>query len=341
MKIDFYCFVMDKLGQEDYSEMRHTHKSYFFDNLEFDINIAKRLGKFAVYCKESGKFYDLNWQEIDVCGKVMFPRCIISDVKPVFEAIERFGATPFYTANDYKCAEEWYKYIKPMNREVVATTYGEFVKNFQHYKNRFGRVFFKTARKNISCEVCGVMDLNNMFFSPILSDDDLNSTPTKLGEVQTGEPMYAVFTNQSRGSNDHRFNWLSYDEAVLIEPFLTLKKDKKYVNLPIEYRSFVVDGKFVTSRSWVPEHKVPQSVVDITAQIVDAMPDGMQKSFVVDVLEYLDEYGNSHFDLCEINPITSSGYEQGSSIFLLEPSLSQSALLYPKYDLIEKHNANE
>jgi hypothetical protein len=336
MQVDYYCFVMEKFGQPDYSEMRKRHKSCFFDNLEFDMNIAKGLGKFVVYCKETDTFYDENWEELNVAEKILFPRCIISDTEFLFARILRFGAIPFYTSEDYKKSEEWYKYIKPSGRKVVLTTYGEFAKNFKLYEKEFGRVFFKTAKKNISCEVKGVMDLGDMFFSEILSDDDIAETPSRYEDVPKREPMYAVFTNQSKGSNDHRFNWLTMDEPVLIEPFLTLKKDNRYANVPVEYRSFVIDGNFVTSRSWVPNTgQIPQGVKDITAQIVDAMPDGMQKSFVVDVLEYIDDQGESHFDLCEINPITSSGYEKGSSIFLLEDALGNDKF-YPKYDLISE-----
>ncbi len=336
MQIDYYCFVMERFGQVDYSQMKQKYKSCFFDNLEFDMTVAKRLGKFAVYCKEKDAFYDEHWKELNVSHKVLFPRCIISDTNFLFTNMFRVGAIPFYTIEDYKKSEEWYKYIKPRDRKVVLTSYGEFVKNFKLYEKEFGRVFFKTAKKNISCEVKGVMDLGDMFFSEILSDDDIAETPSRYDDVPKREPMYAVFTNQSKGSNDHRFNWLKMHEPVLIEPFLTLKKDNRYANVPVEYRSFVVDGKFVTSRSWVPSNeKVPEEVKNITKQVIEAMQDDMQKTFVVDVLEYVDELGHSHFDLCEINPITSSGYEQGSSIFLLEEGLADEKF-YPKYDLISE-----
>ena len=55
----------------------------------------------------------------------------------------------------------------------------------------------------------------------------------------------------------------------------------------------------------------------------------MNKTFVVDVLKFIDKYGNEKYDLCEINPLTCSGYEQGSSIFILEDIEGK---YYPKYD---------
>ena len=334
MKIDYYCFVMDNFGQKDYSNLMARYGAHIFENMDFDVATAKSLGKFAVFCKETQKFYDDSWQEINLNGKVVLPRCIIPETKTLFDAIEAQGALSLESKEDFVATQNWPALIHPIYREVIPTTYGEFLENFEEYKKKFGRVFFKTAKKHISCEVRQVMSLNDSIFAFVEDDDDLLNDKKK--ESKISEKMYLVFTNQSLHSNDHRFNFLPKDANVYVQPYLEIVKDEQYSNIPVEYRSFVVDGKFTTSRSWVPNREVPETVVEMTQQIIDAMPERTSKTFVVDVLQFVDENGQTHYDLCELNPISSSGYEQGSSIFLLEDGLAPERKFYPKCDSVSE-----
>ena len=64
MKIDYYCFVMDKLGQQDYND--YLYRGDFYKDLNFDIEIAKSINKFAVFCRETNKFYDKDWKDIEM-----------------------------------------------------------------------------------------------------------------------------------------------------------------------------------------------------------------------------------------------------------------------------------
>ena len=319
MVIDYYCFVMNAFGQNDYSEMKARNGSHIFGNLNFDINIARNIGKFAVFCKETGRFYDSNWNELSLKDKRVLLRCIIPDEKIAFDALEAEGANLVSTREDHKKIMNWASYINPMYREINSSTYGEFIRNFENYQEKYGRVFFKTKQKHISCEVKGVVALKGSVFSEITGDDDIGKTVEHDSNTQEfSSSSYIVFTNKYNHSNDFRFNFLDKTTEVYVQPCLEIVKDEEFSHIPVEYRSFVVDGKFVSSRSWIPNRCVPEEVKEITQKFIDALPESMSKTFVIDILQFVDKDGNKHYDLCELNPITSSGYEQGSTIFVLE-----------------------
>ena len=339
MKIDYYVFVMNEFGQEDYLQMVAKHHSHIFKNFEFDMSVASKLGKLAIYCKETDKFYNENWEEINLQDKVVFPRCTIPELKGLYDRLETTGATLASTKEDYDIIMDWPKYVSPNHHEVIPTTYGEFLENFDYYKEKYGRVFFKTKYKNISTEVNNVMCLGALGgFKSIDSDNGLlsNESSNEADDLMNSffsKPMYLVYTSDYGDHNDLRFGSLADDAEVYVEPYLNVVKDWRY-KLPIEYRSFVVDGNFVTSRSWVPTtSRVPYEVKELTQEVIDAMPNDMNKTFVVDIMECKDKFGRHYYDLCEINPIACSGYEKGNSIFLLE-DIENIDYHYPKVDSI-------
>ena len=340
MNIDYYAFMVDEYGQTDYAKRREKNKAHIYENLEFDMATAKSIDKCAIFCKEMGKFYDGNWNELNIAGKRVLPRCIIPETGEIYDALEKEGAVLAVTREDIEKIVNWPRYIKPAYRSVVRTTYREFLKDFECYKEKLGRVFFKTKNKNISCEVLAVACLNDFCLVEIESDSDLIDGNKEVGDSTFfNEPVYMVFTNQSTHGNDHRFNYLDKNAEVFVQGYVEVCKDEQYPHIPVEYRSFVVDGQFVTSRSWVPNRAVPEEVLDITKKIIEAMPKDMNKTFVVDVLAFIDDNGELHYDLCELNPISSSGYEEGSSIFIAEPSFNNQ-LVYPKYDgIVEESEA--
>jgi len=335
MNIDYYAFVMDNYKQEDYSEMSARHHAHIFENFDFDMAVARDLGKLAIFCKETGKFYNSDWEDLDLNDQVVMPRCTIPELSNLMDQLEDSGSILATTKEDYKKIMDWPNLVRPKHHEVVATTYGEFLENFQSYKEKFGRVFFKTKYKNISTEVKNIMCLGAMSFSSILSDEDLFSGKKQDEDLkEMSKPMYMVFTADYGDHNDLRFGYLSDDTEVYVEPYLNICKDWRFKKVPVEYRSFVVDGKFNTARSWVPDKHVPKEVINVTQEVVDSMPDDMNKTFVVDILEFKDKSGKHLYDLCEINPLPCSGYERGNSIFVLEDHNKKQ---YPKADSISDH----
>ena len=154
--------------------------------------------------------------------------------------------------------------------------------------------------------------------APIVSDGEFGESNHKADFSDFfNEPMYIVITDSSKDHGDFRFGMLPRGTEVMVQPYLNLVRDEEFTHIPVEFRSFVVDGEFVVSRSWIPERGVPDGVKDYVRGVIDVMSE-KDKTFVVDILEFEDEKGNRHFDLCEINPISCSGYEIGSTIFVTE-----------------------
>ncbi len=330
--IDFYCFCFDTLDQGDYSHAKARHGSHIFDNMNFDIANAKKLSKFARFVKETGKFHDENGRELDVSRKRVLARCIIPEMNTLFGALEDAGAEMVVSREETRAVMDWASYISPTFRDACATNLGEFLANFDEYKENFGRVFFKTKKKNFSCEVLAVSKFFPEFLQ-VSSDEDLSSNKNKESSLAEffSEPMYMVITSTSKDHPDFRFGMLPKSTEVIVQPFLEIVKDDEFKHVPVEYRSFVVDGKFVSSRSWIEDRPVPQGVLDYVQGLIDGFAD-KSRTFVADVLEFVDKDGKRKFDLCELNPLSCSGYEKGSTIFVTEgefegkyyPGLSQS-----------------
>jgi len=326
MKIDYYCFVADSLDCV-INEEKRLKDTHIFKNLDFDMQVAKKLKKFAIYDKETEEFYDENNNIISLRGKCVFPRCIIPDMNLLFDKLELEGANLIIDKLRTQKIYKWPNYIQPVYRDVEVTSYGEFLRNFEEYKTRLGNVFFKTKHKNIHCEVTGVANLQGLNFKSIESEEDINE-----GQEQNSffsEPCYIVFTDKIKGFNDHRFLFLDKETEVFVTKKLNIVHDETYKNIPVEYRSFVVNGKFVVSRSWVQNKKVPKEVENLVQKTIESLSQEMPKTFVLDVLEF-EEDGIRKYDICEFNPITCSGYEEGSSIFLLEENFNIETMGYSK-----------
>ena len=332
MKIDYYCFVTDSLnGKLDDAKRRRD--SHIFDNLDFDMSIAKKIGKFAILDKESGLFYDHNNQQISLTDKVVFPRCIIPDITLLLNKLEESKAKSVVNNEELQKVYSWPHHIQPLYRDVYSSTYGEFLQNFSTYKQQLGKVFFKTQSKYINCEVLNVINLQNLNFTSVESDDELTQNDNDVANMFS-EPTYIVMSDKVKGFNDHRFNNLKKDTPVFVSKKLDIAKNKEYQHIPIEYRTFVIDGKFVTSQSWVPNRNVPHEVTNLVQQTIDNLPQSWPKAFVLDILEFKQD-GHNFYDICEFNPISCSGYEDGSSIFLLENKLPKSEMQYHKITQIE------
>jgi hypothetical protein len=96
-----------------------------------------------------------------------------------------------------------------------------------------------------------------------------------------------VFSSDTPGHSDIRFGFLDKNSEVYVEPYLKIAKDEKRKNIPVEYRSFVVDGKFVTSRSWVPDSNIPEEVIKITKETKTVKDDFFIVKSFFSIFEYI------------------------------------------------------
>ena len=117
---------------------------------------------------------------------------------------------------------------------------------------------------------------------------------------------------------DGRLHQVHLDDSrtVVIADNLDIKADEHGL---LEYRVFVIDGQIRFISRAVDDKNMPLGVgndlpipADIRAQVSEKVPAILSNpefptTFCVDFFEYTDATGKSQFDICEFNPLESSG----------------------------------
>ena len=288
--MDYYCFptktgdISVFLNLEQYT---NYNERFFYEITQEDVMLAKQKGKLLLFDLRTQTFIDCNGNSIDIKGKEIFPRCKIQDAEQLLNAIQCNGGNSIVTLEDSKIVENWFEYID-VQRKFLRTTFGEVQSNLQFYENKYGNEFFlKTVKKEFS-KICYIIQSDN--FKGLFS--------------------YV-------GHSLHGGNMLVSDNStpVLVTDALSIIKD--YYGKR-EWRVFVVKNKiWCISRS-------SDDLVDIEPYIVEKIQRKIEKlseisvfpsSYCVDFFEY-DNNGEVIFDICEFNPIESSGvYRNNDLVF--------------------------
>lgn len=288
--MDYYCFptktgnisVFFNLEQYDNSRER-----FFYEIAQEDVMLAKQKGKLLLFDLRTQTFIDCNGNAIDISGKEIFPRCKIQESEQLLDAIKNSGGNSIVTRADSKIIENWFEYVD-VQRKFLRTTFGEVQNNLDFYEKTYGNSFFlKTVKKQFSniCQILQMGDSKGLFSlvghslfggSMLISD---NSTP------------------------------------VLVTEALSIIKDDYGKR---EWRVFVVKNQI-----WCIS-RASDDLVDIEPYIIEKIKQKIDElseisifpsSYCVDFFEY-DNNGKVAFDICEFNPIESSGvYRNNDLVF--------------------------
>jgi len=279
--LDYYCFptktgdISVFLNLEQYT---NYNEKFFYEITQEDVLLAKQKGKLLLFDLRTQTFIDCNGNTIDIKGKEIFPRCKIQDSEQLLNAIQINGGNSIVTLEDSNIVENWFEYID-VQRKFLRTTFGEVQKNLDFYEKKYGNSFFlKTVKKQFSsiCQIMQIGDSKGLFSfvgrsllgGNILVSD--NSTP------------------------------------VLVTDALSIIKDDYGKR---EWRVFVVKNKI-----WCIS-RASDDLVDIEPYITEKIQRKIEQlseisvfpsSYCVDFFEY-DNNGEVMFDICEFNPIESSG----------------------------------
>lgn len=288
--MDYYCFptrtgdISVFFNLKQYTD---AQERFFYKIAWEDVMLAKQKGKLLLFDLRTQTFIDCNGNAIDIRGKEIFPRCKIQESEQLLNAIENNGGNSIVTRTDTKIVRNWFEYID-IQRKYLRTTFGEVQNNLQFYEKKFGNKFFlKTVKKQFSdiCQIVQIGDTKSLFHvvgrsffggNKIIAD---NSTP------------------------------------VLVTDALSVIRDDYGRR---EWRVFVVKGKiWCISRS-------SDDLVDIEPYVIEKIQRKMEQlseisifpsSYCVDFFEY-DNNGEVVFDICEFNPIESSGaYRNNDLVF--------------------------
>lgn len=288
--MDYYCFptktgdISVYLNLEQYD---NSGERFFYQITQEDVILAKQKGKLLLFDLRTQTFVDNNGNAVDINGKEIFPRCRIQDSEQLLSAIENNRGNSIVSLADSKIVESWFEYID-VKRNFLRTTFGEVQNNLEFYEKKFGTKFFlKTIKKQFS-NTCQIMQIGNS-----------KGLFSFVGHSLFGGNM--LISNNST--------------PVLVTDALYIIKDDYGKR---EWRVFVVRGKI-----WCIS-RVSDDLIDIEPYVIEKIQRKIEQilevsifptSYCVDFFEY-DKNGEIIFDICEFNPIESSGvYRNNDLVF--------------------------
>lgn len=288
--MDYYCFPT-KTGDIsvffDLDQYTDSSERFFYEIAQEDVRLAKQKGKLLLFDLRTQTFIDCDNNVIDIKGKEIFPRCKIQEAEQLLTAIEKSRGNSIVTLADSKIIENWFDHIN-VQRKLTKTTFGEVQENLDFYENTYGKTFFlKTVKKQFS-NICQILRTGN------------------------SKSLVSSFGNSWFGGN-----MLISDNStpVLVTDNLSILKDDYGKR---EWRVFVVKNNI-----WCAS-RASDLLVPIESYIIEKIQskiDELSKmsifpsSYCVDFFEY-DNHGETVFDICEFNPIESSGvYRNNDLVF--------------------------
>lgn len=282
MKIDYFCFSVPSLGTTDYSISENDDENTVWIKTKEQelMDAAKVNNMLMVFDRNTKKFY-VNSEEIEIKGKVVFPRSFISAEEELLNKLEENGALSIQTKEDLDKIINWPQKIQPVHRKIIQTTYEDFQNNAEKYKSIFKKIFFKTREKSHTHCVL------NYF-----------------GYIDLEGKKYFV-------TKPTLWNISLEDSVFLTQAFESIEDKENNTNCK-EYRAFILDNTLLSiSRSYVDYPvKVPDKVrlfVEEQINKVSFIRD-FPKSYVLDIGQVLMD-DREVIDIIEFNPISSSGLE--------------------------------
>ena len=290
MKIEYYCFPT-KTGDisvfMDLDQYTNWREKEYYERTQEDVLLSKEKGKLLLFDLRNNSFINEKGENIEISGKIIFPRSTIGDADLLMEHIEKAGGKSITARKDYKIVENWYELIKT-KREFKVTTRGEIEKNLEKYEKQYGKTFFiKTIEKGFS----GIV----IIFEFALSDEGIK---TKCLMDSTMHSINMSISNP--------------ETKVLVYKALDIVKDGYGKR---EWRAFVVNNELLCL-SRFSDHVVPieDYVYEKFKIKIEEFKGIMPLSYVVDFFEYTEENGEIIFDICEFNPIIASGVFQNNDL---------------------------
>lgn len=282
MEIEYLCFSVPSLNTtDDIINEEDDENTIWIKTKDKELRDAAEKNNMAiVFDRTTKKFYQ-NGEEFDIKNKVLFPRSHIAYEEELVTSILEQGGIPITTMEDHDKIIYWPNFIKPAHRNIVVTTYKEFMENSENYRAMFQRVFLKTAEKSRIrhiLQVFGTVKIEGQEF------------------FFTKPPLFGL-----KGE----------DTIFLSEAFESIPDPENEVNSK-EYRVFVVNNDLLSiSRSYVDyETEVPEGVIAFAQLQIKKISEIKEfpSSYVLDIGEVLMN-GKTVIDIIELNPICSSGLE--------------------------------
>ncbi len=282
MKIDYFCFSVPCLGMTDYNVSENDDENTIWIKTKEQelMDDAKTSDMLIVFDRTTEKFYK-DGREINVRGKVIFPRSFISTEKELLSQLEENGALSIQTSEDLKIITNWPQKIQPVHRRIIQTTYEDFQNNSEKYRLFFKKIFLKTVEKSQN-----------------------HCVLKYFGYVDLEDKKYFV-------TNPPLWNISSKDSIFLSDVFEPIEDVENDMDCK-EYRVFVLNNTLLSiSRSYIDyPTEIPNEVrmfIENQIKRIASVPN-FPSSYVLDVGQVLMD-DKEVIDIIEFNSICSSGLE--------------------------------
>ena len=302
MKIDFYCFPT-KTGNlsvfRDLKQYIDREERFYYQCTQEDVFRALERGKLLLFDLRNNTFLSEHGKEVDITGKVIFPRSTIADAKLLLNAIEEKGGCSIMKLEDYDEVEYWFKKVQT-NRKYKLTTLVELAKNLDQYCEEFGNeMFIKTVFKGVSglCYILSVGDIVTY----------ISDAVNMRGKISNGKILVdSINVSVSSSIKDPNAEILVYKPVNIVMDNFGRR----------EWRAFVVNNELLSlSRCSDEQVPVEKYVYNMVRSLIAEVKGKMPASYVMDVFEYY-EGDQIIFDILEFNPIISSGvYRNNDLVF--------------------------
>lgn len=273
--IDYYCFPNNTLKSAftDLKDIGIREKARQ-ESTRSEIEKAREIGKLLLFDLESKKFSNENGTEIDITGKVIFPRSSGEEQYVLIEHIEKADGISIVKKEEIKSLWKWFEKI-PTERTYKITTIGKVEERFRYFKREYGSFLFVKTLENE--KFSGMVILLKLFEDrQTLVDSNYHSIHRRIKDSETPIIVY---------------QW--------IEPL----KDDYGKRL---WRAFVVNGELISlSRCANKNTHIEDYVHEEVRKRIESFKDVMPLSYVADFFEYQDDK-SIIFDVSEFYSIVSS-----------------------------------
>lgn len=241
-----------------------------FDYSKLEMELSKTNGNGILYDNKLKKFIDFDDNEVNINGKLIFPRTGAIQIYEMNDKIVNQGGILIVTNKQIDMIEDWPKYYLT-DRKMQILTGAELIDSnvISKLENIYGKeLFLKTKSKNFSSVI-----------------------PIEL--LKDKECAF--------------YKALSYhlDEDFIVSERVDITEDQYGMR---EYRCFIVNNQvYNISRLTVDVlHKIDNKVLEKAEEVVNSLKNKISGYYVLDLFEYQSN-GCSYIDVLELNPIHSSG----------------------------------
>ena len=252
------------------------------DPLVIQKEYARRLGSLYVGSLKQQAIFDISGSKVSLAGKRVLLRCTYDNLIRGICLLNKQGAKLIETESDIDRIESWYK-LGLTNRTIREVELPELLAMSGH-SGIADKVLLKSKHKG---------------FSAVIS---------MLRIVQRESKTIAFLEEQSQKYG-----------SMLLSKYIPIRTDSLGVR---ETRHVVINNQIVTSSRPIHslKHTVPKSHKIKALQIVERIKHlgEFPSNYMLDLGEFMDDYGNADIDIVEINPLSCSMCYVNNSIYTIE-----------------------